>query len=57
MDKLHTGTEIKDIDAECQALRMANDTEQSKLEQVFKERTQKQQQIYEVEEKIKKVCD
>lgn len=56
MDKLHTGTEIKDIDAECQTLKTANDAAQVKLEQVFKERTQKQQQIHQLEEQIKKVC-
>jgi len=55
MDKLHTGTEIKDIDIECQTLKIANDAEQARLEQVFKERTQKQQRIHQLEEQIKKV--
>lgn len=55
MDKLHIGADIKDIDAECQSLRLANDVEQAKLEHSFRERTQKQQQIHQLEEEIKKV--
>lgn len=56
IDKIHTGTEMKDIDAEYQALKMENDAEHLKLEQLFKERTQKQQQIHQLEEEIKKVA-
>lgn len=55
MDKLHTGTELRDIDAQYQSLRTANNAEQLKLEQLFKERTQKQQEIHHLEEEIKKV--
>lgn len=47
---------MKDIDAEYQALKMENDAEHLKLEQLFKERTQKQQQIHQLEEEIRKVA-
>lgn len=55
MDKLHTGTEVADIEAEYQTLKAANEAEQLKLEQMFAERTQKQQQIHQIEEEIEKV--
>lgn len=55
MDKLHTGTEVADIEAEYQALKATNDAEQIKLEQLFAERTQKQHQIHQIEEEIEKV--
>lgn len=57
MDKLHTGTEVADIETEFQALKATNDAEQAKLEQLFAERTQKQQQIHQLEEEIEKVTE
>ncbi len=55
MDKLHTGIDIKDIEAEYQVLKMANDAEEAKIEPMFKERSQKLQQIHQLEEEIRKV--
>lgn len=55
MDKIHTGTEVKDIESEYEIIKRNNDSEQIKLELLFKERTQKQQQIHQLEEEIKKV--
>ncbi|XP_065205523.1 intraflagellar transport protein 74 homolog [Planococcus citri] len=54
MDRLHTGTELADIEAEYQSLKATNDAEHVKLEQLFAERTQRQQQIRQVEEDIQK---
>ncbi|XP_065207394.1 intraflagellar transport protein 74 homolog [Planococcus citri] len=54
MDRLHTGTELADIQAEYQSLKATNDAEHVKLEQLFAERTQRQQQIRQVEEDIQK---
>lgn len=57
MDRLHTGTELADIEAEFQSLKATNDAEQLKLEQLFAERTQRQQQIHQIEEDIQKVSN
>lgn len=57
LDKINTGTDTKDVEAEYRTLKASNETEQMKLESVFAERTQVEQQVQTLEREIEKVGD